>query len=145
MKSIMHKAILCLILGLSSLNINAQTLNLGLGSSIAFTGPSFGLQAKVAYNVNDRFHPAVTYTYFIRKNTNYAVDLDARYRLFSIEEYDFSPLGGIFISRLGGRTRIALNAGLFTRIDRDLFDVYIEPKVVIDDVTFFVISGGIYF
>lgn len=124
----------------------SQSINFGLGTTLAFTKPvAFGAQARLAYGVTDRFHPSATYTYYIKENTNYAIDLDARYRLFSVEEYEFSPFVGINLARLDGSTKVALNAGLFTRIDRDWFDIYIEPKVVLDDRTYFVLSGGLYF
>ena len=120
-------------------------VDLGIGTTIEFSNPTFGGQAKAIYFVNDWFHPSFTYTYYIRKNVNYALDFDARFTLFSFEEYYFSPLGGINVARLNGDTRVAFNAGLFVRIDRDIFDIYLEPKVVLDDFTYFVLSGGLYF
>ncbi len=141
----MKRISIIIIFAFLALNGSAQQIDFGIGTTLAFTKPVvFGGQAKLAYFVTERFHPSITYTYYIKKNTNYAIDLDARYRLFSIEEYTFSPFAGINLARLGD-TRVAVNVGIFTRIDREWFDIYLEPKVVLDDRTYFVLSGGLYF
>jgi hypothetical protein len=123
----------------------AQSFNLGVGPTIAFQETTFGVQAKLAYYVNDKFHPSATYSYYFKDDTNYAVDVDARYHLFNIEEYRFSPVAGINLARISGTTRVGLNAGLFCEIQRDVISLYIEPKFVLDDVSYFVLSGGLYF
>lgn len=123
----------------------AQTIDFGIGPTIAFNNATFGAQAKVAYFMSDRFHPALTYSYFIADDVNYGVDLDARYQLITVEEYFISPLVGINLSRFDGETGIGLNAGLFCEIEREVISLYLEPKFVLDTESFFVLSGGIYF
>ncbi len=144
--NLISKIAIVLILSISSISsIKSQDVNFGIGPTIAFDGPVFGAQAKLAYGFTERFRPQFTYSYYIKENVNYSMDFDAKYRLFSVEEYHFYPLGGINLSRIDGDSRISLNLGLFLEIDREWVNLYVEPKMVVDDFSYFVLSGGLFF
>ena len=128
-----------------SISTKGQSIDFGIGPTIAFNSATFGAQAKLAYFMTERFHPAVTYSYFIRDDVNYAVDADARFQLLNVEEYFISPLIGVNLSRFDGQTGVGLNAGIFCEIEREVISLYLEPKFVLDTDSFFVLSGGIYF
>ena len=124
----------------------AQEINIGVGPTFAFSPAVFGLQGRLSYGLNEKFAIAGTYSYYFKKNVNYSVETDIKYKLLNIQEYCVMPLVGVNLNRLyTDNTRVSLNAGLFIQIEREWVDLYFEPKFVLDDTSYFSLSSGLWF
>jgi hypothetical protein len=144
MKSIIFKKIGTIVICfmaffLVSSDATAQ-FRFGIGGSVTAKPFYIGPQARLAFDVSEQFRLSGAGTYYFGSTSFFAVDVDARFKLVDIGSLAIEPLAGIHINK-----GVALNAGLHFRIERDGGDLYFEPKVIIDDTTIFVLSGGIFF
>ncbi|MGB4959481.1 MAG: hypothetical protein WBO36_08395 [Saprospiraceae bacterium] len=112
----------------------------GVGGSLTTSPFYVGPQARLGFDISDNVRLSGAGTYYLGSSSFFAIDVDARYKLAAIGNVAIEPLAGIHINN-----GVALNAGVHFRIERDKNDIYIEPKVIIDDAAIFVLSGGLFF
>lgn len=117
----------------------------GAGVSTYYNSFLLGGQIKLGLPLADKLNLGVSGTYFLKKKSSFAFDVDVRYQLIEIGSTSFEPLVGFNIGKVGGNGGTSMNVGVFTLIERDRLDIYLEPKLIVDNKTIFVISGGVYF
>lgn len=141
----MKKTILSLFIGICAMTMGHSQINLGAGAQLISDGTIFGVQGKGMYGVNESFDGVATFTWHLKDNIDWTLDLDAHYKLLTISDnFNIAPLAGLSITSAVG-TEVGLNVGAmfdFIMGERQRH-IYIEPKIVIGGVKSFVIAGGL--
>jgi hypothetical protein len=126
------------------LSIRAQ--NLGLGLTLVPESGLWGFQARGAYNATEKLAISAAYNFYVKKGTNFSLDLDAQFKILSIRNLNISPFAGI---NIGKRENTSLNTGLelglFILVPQEGIDFYVEPKAILDQETVIALAGGFYF
>lgn len=125
-----------------SINADAQ-LHFGGGFSLntetVYSG--FGPQAKLALGLGDKLELNGMFTYYLRKETLYAVDFDLHYRLINIsDKVLINPFAGLNFTRTT-ITDSSLNLGVSLRFPTEKLTYYLEPKMVFDRSQFVIAFG----
>lgn len=123
--------------------ISFAQIKIGAGLGLTFNESTvLGPQVRLQYQFDDYMDLAGTYNYYLNKDAGYAFDFDFRYHLINIGNHRIKPMAGLSIRKVGG---VGLNVGLVMDFQLESFRLYIEPKYVIDDITFFGLSAGVMF
>lgn len=116
-----------------------------IGAGLGFTfdeSTVLGPQVRLQYQFDEYKDLAGTYNYYLNRNAGYAFDFDFRYHLINIGKLKIKPMAGLSFRKVGG---VGLNVGLVMDFQLESFRLYIEPKYLIDDISFFGLSSGIMF
>lgn len=123
--------------------ISFAQIKIGAGLGFTFDESTvLGPQVRLQYQFDDYKDLAGTYNYYLNRNAGYAFDFDFRYHLINIGEHKIKPMAGLSFRKVGG---VGLNVGLVMDFQLKSFRLYIEPKYLIDDISFFGLSSGIMF
>lgn len=123
--------------------ISFAQIKIGAGLGFTFDESTvLGPQIRLQYKFDDYMDLAGTYNYYLNKDAGYAFDFDFRYHLINIGEHRIKPMAGLSFRKIGG---VGLNLGLVMDFQLESFRLYIEPKYLIDDNSFFGLSTGIMF
>ena len=148
----MKKLFLSALFGFFLSTIAFGQLNFGAGAQLIFDGTVFGLQGKALYNVNEQWRGTGTFTVHLEDGANWSIDLDAHYKILKVgENINIAPMAGlnIFSSEgLDGNTsNIGINLGAFIDfpIQDESLNLFVEPKITIDNYESFVLSAGVIF
>lgn len=125
-----------------SLNADAQFYfggGFSLNTETVYSG--FGPQAKLALGLGDKLELNGMFTYYLRKETLYAVDFDLHYKLLSISDKVYiNPFAGLNFTRTT-ITDSSLNLGVSLRFPTEKLTYYLEPKMVFDRSQFVIAFG----
>jgi len=142
-KSTLH-AFLFFILMLCISNVSNAQVYFGGGLSYN-TEPglkAIGIQAKTDVAISDQFMLNGAFTYYLQKETYFAIDGDLHYKLLNIsDKVLINPFAGINLTRTT-YTNTSLNLGVSFRFPTEKFTYYFEPKYIIDN-TQFVFAFGV--
>lgn len=139
------KTIFITVLILFSAGLAHGQIRGALGMNFLFREFKFGLQAKMMKEFDERFVLSGAFTYYFEKNTSIAFDFDGRYKLIKIGNVGFEPLVGANIRRFGEFFDSSLNAGLFIDYEADGFEIFLEPKIILDSKPVWVLTTGFVF
>jgi hypothetical protein len=120
-------------------------VNFGVGASVIAEDLAIGPQVRGAYPATEKIAFSGAFSYFFKKSSSFSIDLDAQFKIINIEETRISPFAGINIRERGSKVSTALQLGFFIQVPKDSYELYIEPKAILDEDTVFAISGGLYF
>jgi hypothetical protein len=122
--------------------INAQVSfggGFALNTETVYSG--FGPQAKLAIGLGDKLELNGNFTYYLRKETLYALDFDLHYKLLNISDKVFiNPFAGMNFTRTTF-TDSSLNIGVSFRFPTEKLTYYLEPKMVFDRSQFVLAFG----
>jgi hypothetical protein len=134
--------------------ISFGQLRFGAGLSLLDVD-AIGVQGKVLLDLEERtgqpIDGAGTFTYYFRDGfTQWAIDIDAHYRLAVIaESIELDPIAGLQFARVGtvfgSGNEIGINLGANFTIPIESFIVYAQPKFTIGGFDALTISAGILF
>ena len=145
------RRVLTLIVCCVALSFTASAqLKFGAGINIL---NDLGVQGKVHNTFSEKVAGQGSFTYFFVSNaTVWNLDLDVHYSGFDIgdvESFALTPFAGfnVFgVSAFGiSTTDIGLNIGINGTMPLSGMQLYIEPKIVINNGTDFAIAAGVYF
>lgn len=136
--------LLIIFLLTASLEASAQVKG-AVGMNFIFREFKFGVQAKMMKEFDRKFVISGAFTYYFEKNTSIAFDFDGRYKLIKIGNVGFEPLIGANIRRFGEFFDSSLNAGLFIDYEADGFNIFLEPKLILDSKPVWVLTTGFVF
>lgn len=122
--------------------LNAQVSfggGFALNTETVYSG--FGPQAKLAIGLGDKLELNGNFTYYLRKETLYALDFDLHYKLLNISDKVFiNPFAGMNFTRTTF-TDSSLNIGVSFRLPTEKMIYYLEPKLVFDRSQFVIAFG----
>ena len=144
----MKHTLITLFFLISFITTGISQFNFGAGAQLVFDGGVFGLQGKALYEINDTWRSAGTFTFHLDNFYNWTIDLDAQYKLLEVSDnFDLAPIAGLSIVNADIiDTEIGINLGAFIDfVPSDSYHIYVEPKLVVGNLSSLVISGGILF
>jgi len=140
---VLVSTLMMVILGYST--ITAQ-FKVGAGNQVIFQDFVIGPQVKIVYDSDQLWRVAGTFTYHLKKNYDWTIDLDGQYKLITLgKNFDVYPQVGIGYTNLVARNVVNLNAGFFFEFPITDFNFYIEPKYLIKKGKSFAIAAGLLF
>jgi hypothetical protein len=114
-----------------------------------------GIQGKVHNVFSETIAGQGSFTLFFSSGaTIFNIDLDAHYYAFDLgdlESFALTPFAGINIfsssgENNSGRTDIGLNLGINGTLQlTETLELYVEPRIVINNGTDFGLAAGVYF
>ncbi len=126
--------------------ISMKAQNLGLGITLVPESGLWGFQARGAYNATEKLAISAAYNFFVKKGTNFSLDIDAQFKILSKSNLNISPFAGINIGkRENANISTGLQLGLFILVPNEGIDFYVEPKAILDQETVIALAGGFYF
>lgn len=120
-------------------------VKLGVGTTIVPEQTAFGAQIRGAYQHSNTVSFSAAFGYYFKKDSNFAIDLDAQFKIVDLSSVTVAPFAGATIRQTAGSLGTGLQAGFFIVVPTDGVDIYIEPKAILDNDTALVIAGGLYF
>lgn len=145
----MKHLLLALFLGLS-FSLSAQTgFNFGGGLTYDFESKNIGIQAKGKKGLTEAIDLELSGSYFFKKGSPFAIDVNAHYNLVSNESFSLSPFAGLnYVSAKANDKRVddlGVNVGVELGIPVQELNPYLQAKYVFDGIGGFVLSTGVYF
>lgn len=146
------KKVFILVLFLSGLFVSESDaqFRFGAGVDVWLEGETtLGIQGKAIYDIQENLGLNGSLTYYLSDLLDYSLDVAVQYTVINGESLKLSPLAGFDMTRVSflglGSTNTALQVGALLELPIGGMNAYIEPKLIIDDGSALVISGGVMF
>ena len=132
-----------------SSQVSAQ-LQFGAGIDLWLEGEtSLGLQGKAIYSVNDKIGVNGSFSYFLSDYLDYSLDVGVQYKVIEGETFSLSPLAGFDMTRVSvfgfGATSTSLQIGALAELPLGGMNLYVEPKIILNNGSGLVLAAGVLF